>query len=150
MDLFPADPDPRGPGLDLGATATYARRTCWYVAADPDAPWFDGRLGTLTIEVAYAKGGKGGKVEADEYAVEEGRPLPGLMGRRFLLTNPADPAQEEPYRVTVGGLPGCTCKAGAHRARLGAEACKHLVALTKLTAAARPGELVAPAVPALT
>lgn len=148
MDLFGDAPDPRGPGLDLGGTATYARRTCWWEPADPDAPWHDGRLGTLTIEVVYAA--KGGKVETDAYAVEELAPLRGLMGRRFELVNPADPDQEEPYRVTVGGLPGCTCPAGAYRAKLGAACCKHVVALTKLTAAARPGELVAPPTLALT
>ena len=104
--------------LDLGARATFVSRQCW-LHGD-----------VLSIEQQPARGA----AELSCYRVEELDPLPGLVGRVFRL-HPLGRRGGEVYRVVVGGLPSCSCKSGQCRRELGADACKHLAALTALAEA---------------
>ncbi len=119
--------------LELGPTATYAARTAVWVSngsGEVDMPSGEivPGLGKLTIRLRKAHAWWG-RIETDTYAVQEIEPE--QMGTRlFLLLNLTDPDQGEPYRVTVGGVNNCRCRAGL----VGRFVCKHQDAIAALIA----------------
>jgi hypothetical protein len=111
----------------LPPTATYPSRAWGWIPAINAC----NALGRLVLECDYANGER----EERRYMVEEMGALPGLMGRRFKLVRD----HGDPYVVTLGAMPSCTCTAGQCRAKFGVEACKHLAALDAI---ARKGLLL--------
>lgn len=119
---------------DLGPTATYAARSFVYVgAADgeivhPDTGEVWPGLGLLTIKVQ--KSARAGAVcEIDSYVLQAGEAAPEGWPV-YLLLNISDKSQRDPYRVTLGPTPACTCKAGQCKAASD----KHIDALLALRA----------------
>lgn len=95
-------------------TATYSHRAWEWVPSDRAGEDLaeDGH-GVLGIELVRRSGGK---VEKASYTVTELEAMPGLLGRRFRL-QPRHQDDREPYTVTLGGTPSCTCPAGQTRAK---------------------------------
>jgi len=129
---------PAGPILDVLAfttgemppTASYGRRSWCFIPVRADAERFDGRIGNVTLKMQKARGGVGRRIDVDTYAVEFDPNLePNEHGLAFWFSNLTDPAQEQPYRVVVGGKSGrCTCTAGQCRVPATpdvSEGCKH-------------------------
>lgn len=113
--------------LDMGDTATYARRELtWYATGD--------REGLLVIRLwersRRRQGPNAGRLgyEADVYQVMEIDPPPFVMARCFGVLNRTDDTQELPYKVTIGREANCTCKAGRCRT----ETDKHVDAMRLL------------------
>lgn len=113
--------------LDLGETATYARREItWH----PTAPGEGLLIIRLWERPRRRKGPNAGRLgyEADVYQVMEIDPPPGVIARAFGFLNRFDAAQELPYRVLLGRESSCTCKAGRCRT----ETDKHVDAMRAL------------------
>lgn len=113
--------------LDMGETATYARRELtWYPTGPKEGllvirlwEWARRRRGPQTGRLGY---------EADVYQVMEIDPPPFVLARAFGFLNRTDAAQELPYKVLVGRETSCSCKAGRCRT----ETDKHVDAMRLL------------------
>ncbi len=122
-------------GGELPATSTHQHRAwAWLPNANKDAG-LPGHTHDGHLSITLQKGRKVGcKIERDAYLVECQPPVPGFLGRAFLLSNATDPAAEEVYETLVGVRPGegtCTCPAGKYKA----PSCKHRDALRAAIAA---------------
>lgn len=120
---------------DLPATLTYARRRFLWV---PGSDWFE-PTGLLVLRLWHGRR-LSGKVEQDEYHVEETDGVGHSPGRTFLVANVTKGSAEEhdiyqchlPARETDPST--CTCKAGQCKvpAGEGTVGCKHRDALHHL------------------
>lgn len=107
--------------LELAPTATYRERECLWV------PAFGGHPAHVVIRLRKTRGGK---EEAEVYAVEEQHT--GTPAREFLV-EPTTHDTDDTYRVVIGaGWPDCTCTAGCVTRRNQRHSCKHRDALACL------------------